>query len=85
MFNFEKITSSLKEKKSKIHDRIEKATFLKPTRSSSIPNPLDDTIATTEKFWDKVNRGVYDDPEVIDINTEKSLENSRDNNSEKAA
>lgn len=50
MFNFEKLTSSLKEKKSKIHDRIEKAAFLKPTRSSSIPNPMDDTIERTENF-----------------------------------
>ena len=85
MFNFEKMKSSLQEKKSALHERIEKAVFIKPDRSSSLPNPMDDSIETTEKFWDEVNTGVYDDTEVIDINSEKALEHSQDNDSEKAA
>lgn len=82
MFKFENLKNNIKEKRSQINQRIEKATFIKPTRSSPLANPMDDSVATTEEFWNTDTHKEHDDSEVINVNPDAILSISGENDSE---
>lgn len=64
---------------------FEKMFSLKSDRTSPLPNPIDDSIEKTEKFWNGVNSGAGEDAETIEINIQESTDSSHDTKPKKAA
>lgn len=75
MFNFEKIKQSIKNTPHEIKEGIRKMRTIDYTRSSPLPNPMDDSIEKTQKFWDRLERGAYDGTQALEITAKDSNDN----------